>query len=111
MFTTLTIKDKDYKLKLDAKASIELEKKLGTNPLNLLMKINNNNELPSLNTLLTIIHASMQAFNHGISLDDMYGIYDDFVEEGHTMLDLVPVIIEIFKVSGFINSAEEDAKN
>lgn len=110
MFTILTIKDKDYKLRLDAKACIELEKKLGSNPLNIIMKMSSNNELPSLGVILTIIHCSMSALNHGITIDDVYKLFDDYIEEGHTYLDLIPVILEIFKVSGFIKE-DVDEKN
>lgn len=108
MFTTFTVNNKDYNLKLTAKACIELEKKLGTNPLNVIVNISNNNELPSLETILTVIHAAMTAYNHGITLNDLYDIYDQYVDEGHTMFDLIPVIVDIFKVSGFIKEDESE---
>lgn len=102
MFTTLTIDNKDYNLKLSARACVDLEKKLGTNPLNVITRLADNDELPSLETLLTILHCSLTTYNHGISLDDVYTLFDKYVDEGHTMLDLIPLILDVFKTSGFI---------
>lgn len=107
MFTTFTVDNKDYNLKLTAKACVELERKLGTNPLNVLGRLANADELPTLETLLTILHCSLVPMNHGITIDDTYSIYDKYVEEGHTMLDLIPVIIDVFKSSGFIKEPTE----
>lgn len=44
-------------------------------------------------------------------MDKTYEIYDDFIEEGHSMTDLIPVIIEVFKVSGLIREEEVEEKN
>ena len=108
MYTTITIGDKEYKLRLNAKACVDLEKKLGTNPLNVLMDLSNENKLPSMGTLITILHASLQAYEHGITEAKTYELYDKFVEEGNTLIDLIPVIIEIFKVSGFFKTEEKN---
>lgn len=108
-YTTLTIKDKEYKCRLNAKACVDLEKRLGTNPLNVFTKVASNGEVPSLETLLMILHASLQAMEHGITLEKTYELYDAYVEEGHTMVDLIPFILDIFKTSGFF--VEEEEKN
>lgn len=108
LYTTFTVKDIDYKLRLDAKSCVELEKKLGTNPLNVFMRIGNSGEVPDLNTMLIILQASMSKYNHNITLDKLYDIYDDFVDEGHTMIDLVPVVLDTFKVSGFFKEEDEE---
>lgn len=114
LYTTFTVKGNDYKCRLSAKACVDLERKMGTNPLNVFTKIAaNSNAIPNLEDLIIILHASMQAYNHKITMDDVYGIYDEFVDEGNTMLDLIPIILEIFKVSGFFKEeeAEEEGKN
>lgn len=103
LYTTLTIGEKDYKCRLTAKACVDLEKKMGTNPLNIFAKIAVNGEqsIPELSDLIVILHASLQAYEHGITIDKCYDLYDSFVDDGNTMLDLIPIILEIFKVSGF----------
>lgn len=111
LYTTFTVKDTDYKLRLGAKSCVDLEKKLGTNPVNVLVAIAEQNKVPSLSTLLTIIHASMVQYQHGITMDKVYEIYEDYAEEGHNMLELVPVIMEIFKNAGLIPDEDEEGKN
>ena len=112
LYTTFTVKDRDYKLRLNAKACVDLEKKLGTNPVNIFMAMAGNDiKLPSLSDLITVLHFSLQAYEHGISADKTYEIYDAFIEEGHSMTDLIPVIIDVFKVSGLIPEEVEEGKN
>jgi hypothetical protein len=108
MYSTITIGNKDYKLRLNAKACVDLEKKLGTNPLNVLMEVSNDSKIPSLGTLIAILHASLQSYEHGITEAKTYELYDMFVEEGNTLIDLIPIIIEVFKVSGFFKTAEKN---
>lgn len=110
MYTTLTVKDNEYKLRLGAKACVDLEKKLGTNPVNILMAIAEKNQVPTLNTILNILQAALQKY-HPMTFEKVYELYDDYVEDGHTMLDLIPVIMEVFKQSGLIPDGEDEGKN
>ena len=109
-YTTLTIKDKEYKCRLNAKACVDLEKRLRTNPLNIFTRVASNGEVPPLEVLLQILHASLQTMEHGITLEKTYDLYDAYVEDGHTMVDLIPFILEIFKTSGFFVE-DSDGKN
>lgn len=114
LYTIFTIKDRDYKARLTAKACVELEKKLGTNPLNIFVNMtsNDNFHLPSLGDLMVILQASLQTYEHGITLDKVYDIYDEFIEEGHNQMELIPIVIDIFKVSGLIpEEVDNEIKN
>jgi hypothetical protein len=52
-----------------------------------------------------------------MSLDKVYDLYDEYVADGHTLFDLVPVFIEVFQESGYLgkdnakNKGEEEVKN
>ena len=111
LYYVFTVKDKDYKCRLAARNCVDLEKKLGTNPLNIFMEIAQKGQVPNLEVLIIILQASLQKFQHGISLDDTYEIYDEFVDEGHNLMDLVPILLEIFKVSGLMGEEGEEEKN
>ena len=112
LYHVFTVNDKDYKCRLTARACVDLEKKLGENPLNVFISIANNGvELPKLESLITILHASMQSMEHNMSIDKVYELYDEYVDAGHTMMDLIPEVLEIFKVSGFFNEEQVNAKN
>lgn len=106
------VNDKEYKCRLTARACVDLEKKLGENPLNVFIKIASSGvELPELGNLITILHASMQSMEHGMTLDKVYDLFDEYVDEGHTLVDLIPEVLEIFKISGFFNEEQANAKN
>lgn len=113
LYTTFSIGEKEYKCRLNTKGLVELEKKLGSNPLGIFLNVSNS-ELPKLNDLMLVLHASLQAYNHGISLDDTYAIYDSYIEEGNTFMDFIPVVMEIYKVSGLFQeekAADTERKN
>ena len=104
IYYSFNVKDKEYKARLTAKTCIDLEKKLGTNPLNVMMSIDEK-KMPSLDVLITILHYSLVQYQHGLTLDGTYAVYDDMVDEGKGIADLLNIVIEIFRVSGFIPEA------
>jgi len=100
-FTTFKVGEKEYKLRAAASQIVDLEKKLGgRNPLSILMAVEGG-ELPSVTQVLLILHASMQKFHHGMTFEKVLDLYDDYVEEGYSYTDLIPVMVDVFKTSGF----------
>lgn len=105
MYIDFNAGNKEYKLRLNTRDVIQLEKQLGCNPLAI---FGNGETIPTITTMVQILHASMRSFNHSISLDDAYNIFDEWLEDGHTMTDFIAIIIDIYKVSGLI---KDDKKN
>ena len=103
-----------YKLRLGAREVAQLEKKLGGNsPLSIFSGAEQN-QMPELSKVLLILHASMVKLNNGIKEEDVYNIYDQYVEEGHSLTELIPVLVDIFKSAGLIPKdidAETETKN
>lgn len=97
----ITIKDKTYQLKLNTRAIVNIEKRLGTNPLNIFMEAAEN-KIPSIASLMIMFHGMLEPFNHGIKLEDTYDLYDEYCDEGHTIVDFINVLVEVFKEAGFI---------
>jgi hypothetical protein len=61
--------------------------------------------------MVTILWSSLQQYQHGISLNDAYDIFDEYLKD-HTMTDFIPVILDIYKVSGLVaKDKEDDRKN
>ena len=112
LFHEVEINGKEYKLRLSSRGIVKLEKKLGGNPMNIFMAVQQN-QLPSLEATMVILHASMQKYHSGIKLDDVYDLYDEFVENGGTYMELIPILLAVFKVSGFFKEdmTEGDTKN
>lgn len=107
MYYTFTVKDKEYKLRLNTKNVVELEKKLGCNPLGI---FGNGERIPTVTEMVTVLHQAMQQLEHGITLNDAYTIFDNYIEDGNTATDFIPVIVDIYKVSGIIKD-EDNEKN
>lgn len=99
MYIDFTAGNKDYKLRLNTRNVVALEKQLGCNPLAV---FGNGDTIPTVTTMVTVLHASLQQYNHGISLTDAYDIFDSWIEEGHTTVEFVSVMLEIYKHSGLI---------
>jgi hypothetical protein len=106
LYKSFEIGTKEYKARLTAKACIELEKKLGTNPLNLFSAMASTGELPPIGEILIILHQALLHYHHGLKLEEVYDLYDEFVDEGKTLVDLMPIMLDIFKVSGFYKETE-----
>lgn len=108
LFTNFTIGEKEYKARLTTKALIQLERKLGRNPINVLAEVGQNGDImPKMEPMFDILHASLQAYEHGITLDDVYDMYDAWLEEGKTAVDLITLIVKICQDSGLIPKEEE----
>ena len=107
MFVDFTAGNKDYKLRLSIRATIALEKSLGCNPL---MIFGNGETIPTITTMVSVLHAALQQYNHGISLNDAYTIFEEWLNDGNAITDFLPIIIDVYKVSGIIKD-EEAEKN
>lgn len=106
MFTELIIGGDSYKLRLNTKASVALEKALGYNAISMFMDIDNG-VMPKLGDILIVLHAMLQPMNHGMSIDKVYDLFDKYVAEGHNMYDLIPIFVEVFQESGYMPAAKE----
>lgn len=95
--------NKSYKLRLNTRNLVELEKKLGCNPLAI---FGDGETIPTVQAMVTILHCSLQQYQHSISLDNAYDIFDEYLES-NTLSDFVYVILEIYKASGLIDTELE----
>ncbi len=102
-YTELKVGDQEYKLRLSASETINVEKKIGGNVLDIFMK---KEQIPTMAELLVTLHGSLQKFQHGITLADTYNIYDDYVDNGGAFEDLIEVIMDVLEVSGFFKKGQ-----
>ena len=91
-----------YKLRLNTRNIVMLEKSLGVNPLGI---FGDGDTIPTITQMVAILHASLQQYQHGITLDKAYEIFDEWVENGHVITDFIPIIVEIYKSSGIIKDS------
>lgn len=105
MYVDFSANNRDYKLRLNTRTVIGLEKQLGCNPLSI---FGNGDQIPTVTTMVQILYAALQPLEHGITLDKAYEIFDDYLADGHVMTDFLPVIVEVFKTSGLIKNDEKN---
>ena len=96
-----------YKLRLNTRQTIALEKQLGCNPLSI---FGEGDSIPTVTTMVNILHASLQQYQHNITVNEAFNIFDEWLAAGNTVTDFLLVIIEIYKVSGLIKE-DTEAKN
>ena len=97
----------EYKLRIPTQNVVMLEKQLGCNPLMLF----NEGGIPTITSMLQVLHASLQDMHHGMSMNKVYAIWDEWLADGHTPADFLAVMVDVYKVSGLISSDEVDEKN
>lgn len=101
--------NKSYRLRLNTRSIVLLEKQLGCNPLSI---FGNGDTVPTITTMVAVLHASLQQYQHGITMNDAYDIFDEYVAGGNSSVDFIPVILEIYKASGIVpKNGEGEGKN
>ena len=101
-FVEFTVGTNVYKLQLKTKQCILLEKKLGQSPLDLLMKLEDGT-LPQLNDMITIITIGMLVHHPAMNENKVADLLDEYVEDGHSYMELLEVITRLLAKSGYIN--------
>ena len=100
---TLTVGGEEYKLRLTASAIMQIEKKLGKSLFSALEGIQNN----MIETITVILWGAMQPFNANFPFDKAVGLFDQYIDDGHSVEDLMLEINALFKASGFFKKGRE----
>lgn len=108
LYTELKVGEEIFKLRLNTKNSIMLERALGYNPISMLMEIDKG-KMPKLADVLVILHSMLQTYHHGYDMNKVYELFDAYAEkEGKSMFDLIPVFVEVFEQSGYITKTNDE---
>lgn len=91
--------DTVYKLRLNTRNIVTLEKLLGCSPLAV---FGDGEQMPKTTDMVNILFCSLQQYQHSITLDKAFEIFDKYLEDGNSLTDFIPVILEIYKASGLI---------
>lgn len=101
-FYTLTVGGEDYKLRLTASAIMAIEKKLGKSLFAALEHIQDN----MVETIVTILWGAMQPLNAGFSMEKATALFDDYIDEGRSIEELMQEINRLFEISGFFRKGQ-----
>lgn len=117
-YVTLEVTDtKSVKLRMSIGDMVNFEKALGNRPvLSIFSKMSSENDLSSMPTARDItlaIHYSLQSMEHGYDFKKTEALINEYLQfEGEdaetgeeidrSIFDLIPIILEVFQVSGVI---------
>lgn len=99
--------NKAYKLRLTTKAVMNLESKIGCNPVAIFGLDGNKPRIPTQTEMVHILHNSLTHFNHGITLNDAINIFDAWLADGHQPMEFCEVINEIYRASGIYKTESQ----
>ena len=106
-YAVWTVNGTDYKLKLTTSVICRLEDKYKRN---LLMVMMDNDGLPAVSVMLTVVQAAMQKFHHGMSFVKVQDLYDDYVDEGGSQMGMMTdVIMPLLNASGFFTTTQNES--
>ena len=91
-YTTITVGEKEVKLKLTLAAACQLEDKLNKNPLLIFAA-----DMPRLRDVCQLVISA------GATEDQIA----QWMDEGHSFNDLIKLALDIFKATGLISANEE----
>lgn len=128
LYALATIAGKEYKLRLGAQNTVDVEKRLGKSVLDVLLAMapdaleaNGTPDAsrmslkglstPRVGDLCTILHASMQKYQHGVTLQQVFDLYDEHIDQGGSYEDFIGVLYDILEVSGFLPKAAAPEKS
>lgn len=117
LYKELQIGNEVYKLRLNTRTSIQLEKALGRNPVSMLMDMAEGNVLPKRTDIVLMLQSMLQVYHHGFTLDKTMDLYDDYLASGKNDFNMIPIFTEVFQLAGYIGKEneiennEEDVKN
>lgn len=103
--------NKSYKLRINTRSIVQLEKAIGCNPLAI---FGDGETVPTITVMVAVLHSALQQYHHGITLNDAYDIFDAYIADGNNAINFVNVILEIYKVSGLVPKeieVEDNEKN
>lgn len=102
-FYTLTVGEKDYQVRLTASAIMSIEKKLGKPLFAALEHIQDN----MIETITTIIWGAMQPMNAGFTMEKATALFDEYIDNDHSIEELMIEINKLFEASGFFKKGQE----
>ena len=102
-FYTITIGGEDYKLRLTANAIMQIEKKLGKPLFSALENIQDN----MIETITAILWGAMQPFNANFKFEKAADLFDQYIDDGNSIEDLMHEINSLFEASGFFKKGQE----
>ena len=96
---TVQLGDLELDLKLGGREIFKIERRLGKSMLSLFMDSQGGNKLPPVNEILIVLQGANQS--HGVTDKRVIEAFEQYLDDGHTTMDLFNELMELFDESGF----------
>lgn len=112
LFTELKVKNKKYKLRLNTRATILLEKKMKKNPLEVMYGITQG-MMPTLEEVMDILYHSLIPYHETSfeTIDSVYDFYDKYIENGGSLEEILEVLLEVINACGYFKKVDDKEVN
>lgn len=102
---TVQLGDLELDLKLGGREIFKIERRLGKSMLSLFMDSQGGNKLPPVNEILIVLQGANQ--NHGVTDKRVIEAFEQYLDDGHTTMDLFNELMELFDESGFFGKKKK----
>ena len=94
-------------LKLDGRAILNIEKRLGKSVMALFMNADGGMQMPPTNEILIVLQGANT--KHGVSDADMINAFGEYLDQGNSPMDLFLKLTSLFEDSGFFGNKKADS--
>lgn len=99
-YFVITLNGKDIKFRLNSADSVEIEKKSGIKLIDFIQDY-------SITTVITLLKYMRKSDVPNFSEKDAFALYDELVDDGYTLEDIIfKIIYETCVVSGFLKKSD-----
>lgn len=102
---TVQLGDLELDLKLGGREIFKIERRLGKSMLSLFMDSRGGNKLPPVNEILIVLQGANQS--HGVTDKRVIEAFEQYLDDGHTTMDLFNELMELFDESGFFGKKKK----
>ncbi len=102
---TVQLGDLELDLKLGGREIFKIERRLGKSMLSLFMDSQGGNKLPPVNEILIVLQGANQS--HGVTDKRVIEAFEQYLDDGHTTMDLFNELMELFGESGFFGKKKK----
>ena len=102
---TVQLGDLELDLKLGGREIFKIERRLGKSMRSLFMDSQGGNKLPPVNEILIVLQGANQS--HGVTDKRVIEAFEQYLDDGHTTMDLFNELMELFDESGFFGKKKK----
>ena len=103
IYTSLKVGDKIFNLRITRQSEMALKAKTGKSILKIMESMQDDQDIEP---MLTIFLCACKWEKPEMTIEDVYDIWNEFVDEGYAIEELLALTMEIFRVSGYVKKID-----